>query len=109
MTEAMTLDSEVRAAVEMAMEKLGDLGSAEAIAKFLAAEGIRGVRAFSTSCPIAVYLSRVVGKPVVVGEHVWSVLDVGRVASGDNPPAVRGFIESFDDFRRYPELVHEGA
>lgn len=99
-------DSETMAAIEVAVEKLGELGSADLIARFLAAEGIRGWRGLSANCPLAVYLSRVAGKRVEVGMTSWYV-DGG--CGGDHPDAVLRFIVAFDDEGAYPELVHEGA
>jgi len=96
-------DSETLAAVQAAVEKLGELGSADAIARLLAREGIRGARGLSAICPLAVYLSRVVGKPVTVGMTSWYINDE---FGGDLPDAVVDFIAAFDDDGAYPELVH---
>lgn len=95
------------------MDKLAALGSADAIAEFLAAEGISGaLEGVATKCPVAVYFARETGVTPCFGVDSWSPMhiepDEESEAGGepyfDLPAAVGTFIEGVD-LGHYPELA----
>lgn len=76
------------------VERLELLGSADAIAAFLEAQGITGWKGCALACAIARYIERETGGPWVV----WGLT---------GGPNVRGFINNFD-LGDYPKLVESG-
>ena len=76
--------------------------SAEAVAEFLRDQGVTGDK-HSSSCPIAVWITRRTGQrvTVVVNDVMPTFPALGRFV---NPHAVREFIRSFDR-GVYPHLI----
>ena len=94
---------------QVAMDELAALGSSQAIAAFLHAKRVSGLRNYCTACPAAVYLFLRAGYRVAVQKTRWSlrarVLPEGMPRTNRTPKPVREFIIDFDA-GRYPELTH---
>lgn len=81
--------------VELALDRLVQLGSVEAIRDHLIAEGITGTPGHCDTCPVAGYLTRAAGTPIAVGPLDWGI---GPDWQNPRylPPKVRRFIGTFD-------------
>lgn len=90
---------------EVAVAMLFSFDSSEEIAQFLAAEGITGFHQMTEACPIANYLNRETGLPVLVDSGSVLFKKTPDIAvSFDNTDAVYDFVNDFDD-GEYPELA----
>lgn len=86
------------------MDKLRNFETADELAAYFKEEGVKGVRATASSCPIALYFTQHTGKKVTVSSRIkiWeSEVQMGE--SFGHTPATEKFIDLFDE-GFYPEL-----
>lgn len=110
--------------IEVAIDKLAQLETADDVADFLHGQGIRGYRCGAVTCPLARWLERETGLHVAVFEQWIKARDpFGEDADpwdptndrwcdqwGDQwgfpiPEALRAFVVAFDEREAYEMLV----
>lgn len=88
--------------LEEAIKSLPDTSST--VATFLKQESCKGLRYYSGACPLANYLSKKTGKPIIVGANyavdAFDLRDVKMFL----PNHLSDFVYDFD-MGAYPELV----
>lgn len=101
----MQSETEGKASIRAAIERLGELSTAQAVAEFLTVQGITGRMGAASTCPVAVYVRRESDLPVVVGLGSWAVDKVDwDTIGGDLPNVVAEFVTLFD-CGRFPRLI----
>lgn len=87
---------------EVVLDKLGALGSYQAVAQFLHEEGVRGRQKSATACPVANYVRRETGLAISIHpEWFFSYRDQDRHPV---PESVGDFIHCFD-LGQFPSLM----
>jgi hypothetical protein len=84
---------------EKMAKALAELGAfPEEVAANLAKLGIRGKQDVTSHCPVANYLRKAIGQPVLgVGEtKATAISPYNHVTTLDLPDAIREFVERFD-------------
>lgn len=95
-------------AFEVARDKLLQFETADEIAAFLKSEGVKAMRAMSTSCAIADWMTTTTGEAVYVNHsEMWrNSWSNGTIALHAHNPALGEFIQRFDH-GYYPELIKD--
>jgi hypothetical protein len=89
--------------LEVELAALGD--SPEAVANALRAMGIKGKRRDACHCPLATYLQNISGEIIYVGDSVAGFDIINERISIQLPLACQRFINDFDSFGRFQDLL----